>query len=407
MGVEMRVVLVVWVAMGVCAQAQPVPLPGLTGAALKAHPLIEAAEGGLRAAKGRTLQAWAPASPELYVHEEEIPTAGSFGDGGMRYYGVSQEFDLPLVTGSRAAVQRRFADAARARRDMARLEVRAAVITAWGSFYAAEHRLSILREAASVAEAFAQKAQRRVEAGEGTRLELLRASSAAASAQAALRRGERERSAAAAELASAVGRRIEGLVASGVALDPPSRIDLVAVSVEEHPLLREARCEFEGFDADRARGWMEYVPGFTAGVFRQEIPSMGMFWGAELTARVPLWFMLGERGRGEERSGLAMASSARLRALELVLRARVETAEQGVRAAEAGVAAYSDGLLREAEEALRAAAMGYEAGEIGYIEFLEAQRGAFEIMLGYHEALAAAYAAVAEYELATGVEVVK
>ncbi len=386
---------------------QPASLPALIEEALRAHPALEAAAGRVRAEEGRTLQAWSPSSPELYVHEEEIPTAGSFGDGGMRYYGLSQEFDVPLLTGSRATVQGRFAAAARARAEAVRLAVRAEVIAAWGAFYAAEHRLSMLREASALAQEFAQKAQRRTEAGEGTRLEVLRATASAASAAAAESRGQRDRALALARLSSAVGRPVDALLAPGVALDPPARVEFAAVPLDAHPLLREARAEFDGYDGDRARGWMEYLPGFTAGVFRQEIPSMGMFWGAELTARVPLWFMLGERGRGEERAGLAMESKARLRALELELRARVVSAEAGVRSAEATVAAYSNGILREAEEAMRAAKLGYEAGEVSYIEFIEAQRGALEIMLGYHDALAEGYAAVAEYELATGMEVVK
>jgi outer membrane protein TolC len=155
-------------------------------------------------------------------------------------------------------------------------------------------------------------------------------------------------------------------------------------------------------DAMRANAswrWMEFLPRFELSWFRQEFTDIGQHWGAELTASLPLWFLLDTRGSIEEHHAARRVAEEEY---TLVMQRRAVDSERSRLRLLSGVEnwfAYREHLLAEADAIARAAESGYENGEIGYMEYIAARQSVSAITLGYYDALAELYAAIAEYEL--------
>ena len=85
----------------------------------------------------------------------------------------------------------------------------------------------------------------------------------------------------------------------------------------------------------------------------------------------------------------------------------VRIAQSGLSTAATNFAAYDGELLDESERISRAAELGYDSGEISYMEYIAARQTANTIAVGYFDAFAALYAAIAQYELVTGTHILE
>lgn len=369
------------------------------------NPRLAAAMAEIRVENGRRLQALSPPAPELLYHEEEIAAGASFGGGGQRIWQVSQEFDVPLLFGLHSRQYAASGRAAERRYEALRRELRAGVIRAYARASARMEQVKLLRDNARLMADFAEKAALRVRAGDAAPLEALRARSERELARIALGNGERELMAALGELYLLLDRIVtpgDGDTLDVLPLPAVDPASLADWDVESHPLLQEADWLRAAAEANSSRNWMLLLPTFRAAYFRQEIASTGRFWGAELSARVPLWFFLGQRGAIEERNALTAQAQEELTYRFAALHHRFNAARGSAAAALRSARSYADSLLPEAGEIRRSAERAFAAGGISYLEYIDAMKNANAILLGYHDAVAACYEALAELEYMTG-----
>jgi len=383
------------------------------------HPRMRAAEAEIDLYHGRKLQAWSPASPTISYHEEEITPGGSLGSGALREWQVSQEFDLPLLIGARGYQDSHLERASMRRMQVVRREVRAVIISSYAAWYTRMKQWDIRRESARLAEEFARKAQLRYEQGESGSLEASRARAESATAQVELTRAMNAAREAAAILYEASGGAEE--VRSAELLPPADSLRPVGVRamharltgipfaspVPDSPVAEQLWEQSEAARANASWRWMEFLPRFEVGWFRQDFTDIGAHWGAELTASLPLWFLLDTRGSIEEHHAARRVAEEEYRLA--MQRYASDTQRSRIRlmsGAESWLA-YEDHLLTEARTIAKAAESGYENGEIGYMEYLAARQSVNDITIGYYDALAELYAAMAAYELYSNEQIVE
>ena len=379
---------------------------------IEQHPRVRAARAEADLYHGRKLQAWSPDAPTLTYHEEEITTGGTLGTGALREWQLSQGIDIPLLTGVRGSSDAHLERAAELRMDVVKREVRADIISSYARWYASAAQLDIQEQNATLAAEFARKAQLRLEQGESGALEASRARAEAAAARVSLSRARSSaRDAAAALYEASGGSAAAGTAVSALPADTlfPRRLDAIRERIrgidhvaqlpESSPMLTALR---ETRDASRANAswrWMEFLPRFELSYIRQDFADIGRHWGAELTASLPLWFLLDTRGSIEEHRAAQRIAEEDYTLTKLQLDTKLQRSVMELRAALDDYDAYADELLAEAAAISATAESGYANGEIGYMEYIAARRTANSITMEYYDSLATLYAAVAQYEL--------
>lgn len=365
------------------------------------HPRIHYAEAGADATRARRLQALSPESPTLSYSEEEIPGPGGIGDGMMRYYTISQAFDIPLLIGARAWKYRHLERADALRLARARRAARADAIVAYAEASVAFRKREILLLNQLRLDTLAEFASKRTAAGQASRLEELRFRAERADAHVSYTRAE--------EASISAERRLRVLMGNAeLSAGNLQHTDLEAVLAVGDPQMTgypppdPALDEARAARSDASWRWLEYLPRFSASWFRQEAVGAGWFWGAEFSAQVPLWFLLGERGRAEEAEAEARAAEA---AATLAQREWIDAhlaALGELRASRNAARTYADMVKTDARDILRAVEVSFAAGRISYMEMLDALRSAHSMELAYLDALLDFGRAVAEYERTSG-----
>ncbi|MBE0642458.1 MAG: TolC family protein [Bacteroidetes bacterium] len=402
------------------AHAQELRMEELLSSVNDNHPRIRAAMAEIDLQRGRKLQAIAPPSPQFTFHEEEIPKGAALGDGNQRIWQVSQGFDIPLLIGARGYAYGHLQQAAEHRLAFARAMVRAEIIRTYTAWFAAQRQLRLQEENLRLAGDFARKARLRNESGETSALEAARARAEEATARIALEAARRGLQDAAAALSQAAALSTVPVSWSGTDIGPPPadslelqrasrtlRLPEVPGATTSSPLLDAMREERDAARANASWRWMEFLPRFEAAWFRQDFKDIGAHWGAELTASLPLWFLLDTRGSIEEHAAAAQQADAQYEITMREFEHSVRIAQGALASAAANLQAYDGELLDEAERIARAAESGYDSGEISYMEYIAARQSANSISIGYYDALAALYAAVAQYELVTGNQILE
>ncbi len=402
------------------AQAQELRLETLLSSVSDAHPRIRAAMAEIDMQRGRKLQAIAPPSPTFTFHEEEIPNGASLGDGNQRVWQVSQGFDIPLLIGARGYAYGHLQQAAEHRLAFARAMVRAEIIRTYTAWFAAQRQLRLQEENLRLAGDFARKAQLRFESGETSALEAARARAEEATARIAREQAQRALQVSAAALSQAAALSTVPMSWSGPGVGPPPadslelqrasrtlRLPDAPGAATVSPLRDALREERDAARSNASWRWMEFLPRFEASWFRQDFKDIGAHWGAELTASLPLWFLLDTRGSIEEHSAAAAQADAEYEITMREFENSVRIAQSGLSTAATNFAAYDGELLDESERISRAAELGYDSGEISYMEYIAARQTANTIAVGYFDAFAALYAAIAQYELVTGTHILE
>jgi len=375
------------------------------------NPRIRAAAAAVDAEKGRKLSALSPESPRLTYHEEEIPSGSGLGAGAQRYYQISQAFDIPLLTGARSGMYSAFERAAEQRLESVRRSIRASVIASYADLATFVAQAGILREEVDALEELAAAALKREIAGDVTHLAVLRARAETSVAAAELLHKEGQILVAESELAAALGLeteiprgKLDSLPASPVG--DHLAIDLEALT-RAHPEARSARFISSGMRAELTNRRLSAFPAFEAAWFRQEIAGVGWFWGAELGARIPLWFFLAENGRIQEASADARRAEYEAEHEVALVRKRMLGAMAALSNA-ADILRLASGVRQEeAAEISRTARRSFELGQISIVELLDGLRTARAARLDRLEALRIYYRALAEYEYATNIKLLE
>jgi len=388
--------------LGSALAGEPLTLSQALDLTIKNNPELVAARAQIQGAEGDLITAKAYPNPEIQMGagESVARDAGVLRDalGGVD---VAQPIELPFVRRPRREAGEAGVEAATAFYRVVTLNVLTRVKQAFYNVLRQQELLQMTEANRELLESIRDKIRLRVEVGEASRYELVKAEAellgATKTRESAALRVDQAKTALRALVGGVLPPQVEivgELPPSSEA--PPLDLDKLRDSVlQNHPALVQARAE-----VDRARSQLELEqalrypqPTIKAGVYRE--PHLEQ-WRVDLIVPIPLW--------NQRQGPIARAAADRARAdalanqQQLSLMYELDTAITAYRIASQQIETFESGLLREAESALRVAEAAYRLGESGILDYLDAQRTFQAVRVDYINALFDKNAALLEIQ---------
>jgi cobalt-zinc-cadmium efflux system outer membrane protein len=393
--------LLAWAGLGSALAAEPLTLNQVLDLTIKNNPELVAARAQIQGAEGDLITAKAYPNPEIQLGAgESVARDSGVLRGALGGIDISQSIELPFVRRPRREAGEAGVEAASAYYRVVSLNV---LTRAKQAFYNVlrQHELLRMTEAnRELLESIRDKIRLRVDVGESSRYELVKAEAellgATKNRESAALRVVQAKAALRAVIGTDLPPQVEivGELPSSEA--PPLDLDKLRDSVlQNHPALVQARAE-----VDRAKSQLELEqalrypqPTIKAGIYRE--PHLEQ-WRFDLIVPLPLW--------NQRQGPIARAAADRARAdaqanqQVLNLTYELDTAITAYRIASQQIETFESGLLREAESALKVAEAAYRLGEKGILDYLDAQRTFQAVRVDYINALFDKNAALLEIE---------
>jgi cobalt-zinc-cadmium efflux system outer membrane protein len=374
--------------------------------ALDHNPKVIAAQKAWDVARSRVWPARMPPDPEVTFEYEALPGAFRLSRFGERNVGFSQTLEFPTKSYLRGRVADRVAQAARRDYESIRIGVAADVTKACGRIWASELSLKYAVETLRLAEAFRDKTWVRVEAGDVSSVEALRAEVEAGRAEAEAGGADNRVTLARAALNALLNRDLSApievmgeLTYKRVETDAQA---LRKTSLEHRPDLQRAQAALEGARAGRGLAASSLLPDLHFGLSRQTIRGAGSFYKTGFGFTVPIWALGRQRGEiAGAGAGLDRAEAEQIEARNRAL-LEVEETSLNVRTSEKRVLLCRERVLPGAEETYRVVRRRYDEGKSNYLEVIDASRTLAETRTAYVEALLDYHMAVADLTKAVG-----
>lgn len=352
-------------------------------------------------AEARIFQARLRPNPRLGVETSYLDLLGAGFDpatspAGPTEAATSLSWELETAGKRRWRVQEAGEAGAAARQGF--LDARRALIldveNAWVDLALARDNVRTLGEILETFEALVKVNQTRFEAGEISRVELLRSQVAALGFRNQLRRAELQARQEAVRLQRLMGRPapapdfdITGEMRRDGA--PESLETLVAAALASRPDLEALRRELRRAEAAIRLQQALARPNLDVGVTHHK-QFVGSLPGQSLGFRVEVPLPLLNRNQGEiERARQEREqAAARLRALEQQIRAEAASAWAQYETARQLLETMEREMIGQARRVRDTIEFSYRRGEASFIDLLDAQRTFTETMQGYNEARA-------------------
>lgn len=374
-------------------EAEPLTLHRAIRLAQDGNPDLAVAKREIEAVEGQLLQARSRPNPELLYALE---------DTRAETRAQSVQLNVPVETGgkyaTRIAAAERGRDMAVAGLNARRVEVRAAVVTAFFATLVAQERAALLQESLDLARKATDAVAKRVAAGKvspveenkarvaeaGVRVELAQASSGLRNARAGL-----------VALLGSEGPRFTRVAGEVEALPAVPDREEIEQRLAASPTLLRAQLEVAQRRALVEVERSKRVPNVTV--------SLGVKHSAELQQRdqvllgVSLPLPVFDSNRGNLLEAMKREDKARdeLLATNVRFGSEVFQARERLEAVREEIAVLQQEVLPAAREAYDAASIGFEHGKFSFLEVLDAQRTYFAAKSQYLTTLADAHRAAA------------
>ncbi|MCC7262580.1 MAG: TolC family protein [Candidatus Latescibacteria bacterium] len=386
------------------ATGQALSLQEVQQQALLHHPRVIAARKTWEAARARQRGARLPPDPHLSLEYEGLTSfQAPYGERNLE---LSQVLEFPGKPRFRSRLAGYQAQLAEADYEALRLEITAAASAACGRLWAARDLLSRAGENLRLAEDFRDKTQKRVEAGDASPLEVLRAEVEAGRVAAEQATAANQLQFARAELNALLGQAPDApLEVSGGLEYQPLRTELPLLqkrALEQRPDLCAADLRTRAARAGEGLSRAGLVPDLEVSAGRQHVRQEDRYWRTGVALTLPLWSVPAQRGvlagaQAEAAAAEALQAGRRNQALLEVQEAYLE-----VRTAEIRLLLYRDRVVPRAEEGYQLARRSYDEGASSYLEILDAGRALAEARLVLVQALLDHHLALARLTQAVG-----
>lgn len=377
------------------------------------NPVLKAGRAGIDAARGRGQQAGLYPNPEFEFEAEEMPT-GSFGnlEKSVDTFVFAQEI---VTAGKRkaamAAAGKEVEISASEYAQREREVLTESKITFY-SLLAAQEKVAVSTRVVQIAQKNALASQRRVEAGDVSPVDAVRANVALSRVKVELRNAERDRANAAQGLLRLMGAPDAALNSVGQTgalyrtTAAPGEEDALISALKRHPQLQgilrsRELAELEQWAAERDR-WPNVEVAF--GVETAPAEGGGREQSFILGVGIPLPIFDRNQGAIAEAKANRRRAEHELEAAEQELLSLLRQALRTYVSAREQAESYGKEIVPGARKAFDLVNRAYLAGDIGQVELLEAQQTLAESELEYIEALGELKEAQAELEGLIGQE---
>ena len=363
--------------------------------ALENNPKVIAAKNEWEAAQAQIIQTRGLPDPEFELEYEEVPGSMSIGKFGERNLGLSQRIEYPMKRWykKRAAVTR--ADAMKfSALEMKKLETVTNVKLVYDRILLGKKILEYTESNLRLAQSFLEKASIRFEAGDISKLEVLRAEVEVGRAHNQVTVARNELLLPKAELNMLLARDIQTPldVLDDLMFNPPDLElgKLKRTAMENRPDIRGAEMSINELQINRSAAKSSLIPDLNLGVFRQTIAEPNGnegYWRIRFGVDIPIWSLFRQRGVMAEANAEIGRVTAEKNALYYQALLEVERAFLTVKASEDQVRLFREKTLSVAEQAYEMANLSYEEGKASYLELLETQRLLTETRLEFAETI--------------------
>jgi cobalt-zinc-cadmium efflux system outer membrane protein len=330
----------------------------------------------LRAAEAGRLTARAYPNPTLEVGGgPSLRRQPGVINGENWAVSIAQPLDYPAQRAARERSANASIESAAAGSEVFRVNLLAAVRGAFFDVLRRQGEFTLTSEDAELLQNVRSRVAVRVETGEASRFDLIRA-------DAELLNANKLRESAELRVVQAKAALMR-LTANALSREFTLRGELAANP--EVPVLERVREESLARSPDYARAAAELKQAEARfGVERElRMPQITLLAGTDqdpdrrnlmlgMSVPLPLWNR--REGPIAEAAAAAAAARARIDDLRLALTQEVDNAYQNYRINQRQVAAFEGGLLKQAEAALKVAEAAYRFGERGILDYLDAQR---------------------------------
>jgi cobalt-zinc-cadmium efflux system outer membrane protein len=373
--------------------------------ALEKNPELAVFAQEIRAADARLLQARERPNPEASIEIENF--AGSREYSGTRSadwtFQLSQLIELGGKRQQREREARLAGKVAALDYESKTLEVLAEVAREFIAVLAAQRRLTWTDEAVRLTEQFAPAAQKRVEAGAASQVELLRFNLQIASAKNEREQARRDLTAARKRLAALWGGEphFDSAVGDLEKLPAIPSLEKIRGRIADTPALKRWDAEIQRRNAEIASAQANAKPDVTVGVGVRHLGETNDT-AAAFSISIPLPLVNRNQGAVQQARASADKAAAERLATEARSKAQLATAFDELVASQEQIKLLKESILPQAREAFDKVNDGYRAGRFTYLEIVDAQNTLITANLNYIEALAAFHRAVAAIEALTG-----
>lgn len=345
--------------------------------ALASNPSVQQAEAAVAKANGVRCQVGLKPNPSVSYFGQEIGNDGSAGQHGFQ---VSQTFVRGDKLQWNDVVHSHDIDRARWAVEAQRLRTATDVRIRFYRALTAQRKLDRAREYRREAETAARLAERKLEAEEGTRADLLQSQVLIDQIDLSERKSDLEWQAAWSELSAIVGAGVlepTELAGSFVAADYLDANNLFSELVAGSPIMRDAQARINRAETNLQRQINQVVPNLTGQLGLGFDDSTGDgFANVQIGMPVPI----NNRNQGNIAAAEAEVAASQ-RNLER-LRRRLQRDLAGVllryEQAAVSVRKYEESILPRTKESLELIERAYTAGEIEFLRVLTARQAYFE-----------------------------
>ena len=396
-------------------RAPVTPLADLIALIDTTNPELAAARHETDASIARIGPAGAPPDPTVsagymsgFLRPPFYPSSNT--PDGLWQFGVTQEIPYPGKLAAKTAVASTIAQRDRLSVELKRVELVAALKTAYAGLALAERSLEILEGTRSVLDQARSHAEARFRVGRGPQQDVLRAQlemSTLLERNAMLRR---DRVTALAAVNAVLGRAPDtALTTAPLVVDAsPALAELRRLANEANPRARRDDQQIVAGQAALTVARKEILPDFGVNVTTQKkVAGMPWMYGVELMASVPVFRDRKQRPMVAEAMAMLGAARAMREATRVQADAELAAASADAAAARELMTLYSDSILPQARLAVEASIASYQTGAVDFLTLLANITSVLTYDLASEQQRAEYVRALARIEPLTGLSLIR
>lgn len=360
------------------------------------NPALNQVRQQAEVAGARRWQALGLEAPLLGYMKEGIPLSDGPGFHEQRW-SLAQRLQFPLTTWYGVSRASRYGNAANLEVTAGHARLRASVKQAYAEVVYAREIERLAEEELRLYFELEEAVQLRVQVGEASGLESMKAEVERVRAENALARAEQELTQARHELLAMMGLASDSLAWP---LEFPDAMAFVEVDVTRDEVLSgiasysgllSAEERLAAANAGVREGWSRLLPDVEVQYYRQDFGQGWVNHGAQVGLRLPLWAPIDGRARIREAKAIERNAAWEVEGTRLNLGRDAGRSWAGYEASRAAVARFESDILPRSAELLELTREGYRVGEIGLLTLLDTQRTYLDGQRGYWEAVRAYY----------------
>ncbi|MFH0731683.1 MAG: TolC family protein [Candidatus Omnitrophota bacterium] len=391
---------------------EPDNLATLIDEAVRNNPEIIASKNRYEAAKNKIPQASSLNNPEFEFKYDKINAsmdAVMEGDTApMRTYAVSQ--DVPFLSKllTRAQIAQKEAQIAYSEYREKERRIISSVKSLYSELAFVYKSIDITKENKLLLEQLASSASAQYSLGKTSQQDALKAHVEIARMDNELLMLEQKRQAKQARLDILLNKDPSfelGPIASSGETELKYTLDeLNKITLEKRPELMASHLAVERAKKIYSLAKQEYLPDFTVKYESMERDGRLTDWAGMVGISIPLWFWQKESFNVSQMKNELKAMEAEYQDKKNTVLLEVKDAYSKAEAYKKLATLYKTSFIPQAEQAFKSASVGYEANTIDFLNLLDSQRTLLEFKLDYYMATVEHEAALAELEMAVGID---